>query len=215
MYSEFASSLLGRTVRKPMGFDPEPVAAMLKMGRDFGKVYVLGAGYGMGAARNYVYIRQTPSLAKKVESGEIDLAFCKQGINLYRRMYPMIPKFWADVEKAFKVVAKYSGEIRTVGPLIFYSKGSMVFLRLPSGRELRYPHCSVQRGDSSIRWKYGKLWGGSITENIVQSMCRDLLGFWILEAEKAGLPIIIHVHDDVTTMVPKEEEEGRDRKSVV
>ena len=208
VYSEFASRLLGRPVRKPKSYDPEPVAEVLKTGRDFGKVYVLGAGYGMGAARNYVYMRQTPSLAGKIESGEIDQAFCKKGINFYRRIYPMIPKFWADVEKAFKVVAKYPDQTRTVGPLVFYAKGSMVFLRLPSGRELRYPYCSVKRGDSSIRWKYGKLWGGSITENIVQSMCRDLLGFWILEAEKAGLPILIHVHDDVTTMVPKEDEEG-------
>ncbi|KKK68194.1 hypothetical protein LCGC14_2946520, partial [marine sediment metagenome] len=115
--------------------------------------------------------------------------------------------FWGDVEKAFKVVAKYSDQVRTVGPLVFHAKGTVTLLRLPSGRELRYPYCNVRRTDNSIRWKYGHLWGGSITENIVQSMCRDLLGFWILECEKVGLPIIQHVHDDMTTMVPKEKQE--------
>ncbi len=206
-YSEFASILLGRPVRKPKKYDPEPVAKVLKLGRDYGKAYVLGAGYGMGAKRMLVEMRKIPAFAEKIERGEITLATCKRDIKFYRQKYPMIPKFWGDVEKAFKVVAKYNGQVRTVGPLVFYSKGAIVYLRLPSGRELRYQHCRVQRGDNSIRWKYGKLWGGSITENIVQSMCRDLLGFWILECEKAGLPVIIHVHDDLTTMVPKEKQE--------
>ncbi len=204
VYSEFASGLLGRIVRKPKSYDPEPVAKILKMGRDYGKAYILGSGYGMGAKRMLAEMRKIPAFAEKIESGEITLATCKRDIKFYRQKYPMIPKFWGDVEKAFKVVTKYSDQVRTVGPLVFYSKSGIVFLRLPSGRELRYQQCRIQRGDSSIRWKYGKLWGGSITENIVQSMCRDLLGFWILECEKNGLPIIHHLHDELTTMVPKE-----------
>ncbi len=208
VYSEFASMLLGRPVRKPEKYDPKPVAKILKIGRDYGKAYILGSGYGMGAKRMLVEMRKIPAFAEKIKKGEIDISTCKRDIKFYRQTYSMIPKFWDNVEKAFKVVTKYSDQIRTVGPLVFHSHNSMVFLRLPSGRELRYPHCTIRRGDSSIRWKYGHLWGGSITENIVQSMCRDLLGFWILECEKAGLPIVIHVHDDMTTMVPKEDEEG-------
>lgn len=207
VYSDFASELLGRPVRKPKLYDPGPVAAFLKLGRDYGKAYVLGCGYGMGAKRMLAEMRKLPAFAEKIERGEITLATCKRDIKFYRQKYPMIPKFWGDVEKAFKVVTKYPGEVREVGPLVFRSDGSTVYLRLPSGRELRYQHCRVQRGDSSIRWKWGTLWGGSITENIVQSMCRDLLGFWILECEKHGLPIVIHVHDDVTTMVSKEHQE--------
>ena len=205
-YSEFASILLGRPVRKPEKYDPKPVAKILKLGRDYGKAYVLGSGYGMGAARMLVEMRKIPAFAEKIRAGEITLSTCKKDINFYRQTYPMIPKFWSAVEKAFRVVTKYPNEVRTVGPLVFYSKGSMVFLRLPSGREMRYPHCTIRRADGSIKWKYGHLWGGSITENIVQSMCRDLLGYWILECEKVGLPIVIHVHDDVTTMVLEEKQ---------
>jgi len=208
VYSEFASMLLGRLIRKPKSYDPKPVAKILKAGRNYGKAYILGSGYGMGAVRMLVEMRKTPAFAEKIEQGKIDISTCKRDIGFYRQTYSMIPKFWSNVEKAFRVVTKYSDQVRTVGPLVFYSKNSMVFLRLPSGRELRYPHCAIRRGDNTIRWKYGHLWGGSITENIVQSMCRDLLGFWILECEKAGLPIVIHVHDDITTMVPKEDEEG-------
>ncbi|KKK49575.1 hypothetical protein LCGC14_3133680, partial [marine sediment metagenome] len=42
VYSEFASMLLGRPVRKPKDYDPEPVAKILKVGRDYGKAYILG-----------------------------------------------------------------------------------------------------------------------------------------------------------------------------
>ena len=203
VYSEFASMLLGRPVRKPETYDPGPVAKILGADRNYGKAYVLGSIYGMGPARTLVEMRKIPALAEKIKRGEIDINTCKRGTKFFRQTYSMIPKFWGDVEKAFKVVTKYSDQVRTVGSLVFYSKSSMVFLRLPSGRELRYPHCTIRRADSSIRWKYGHLWGGSITENIVQSMCRDLLGFWILECEKAGLPVVIHVHDDLTTMVPR------------
>jgi DNA polymerase len=49
------------------------------------------------------------------------------------------------------------------------------------------------------------LWGGSITENIDQSIARDLLGFWILETEKAGIPITLHIHDDTRTILPKDQ----------
>ena len=207
VYSEFASTLLGRPVRKPKDYDPEPVAKMLKLGRDYGKAYILGSGYGMGAARMLVEMRKIPAFAEKIERGEITLSTCKQDIRFYRNKYPMIPKFWGDVEKAFKVVAKYSDQVRTVGPLVFHAKGTVTLLRLPSGRELRYPYCSVGRSDNSISWRYGRLWGGSITENIVQSMCRDLLGYWILECEKAEMRVVIHVHDDLTVMVPKADAE--------
>ncbi len=207
VYSEFASRLLGRPVRKPEPYDPKPVAKILKIGRDYGKAYILGSGYGMGPARMLVEMRKIPAFAEKIKSGEITLATCKRDIKFYRQSYPMIPKFWDAVEKAFRVVTKYPNEVRTVGPLVFYSKGSMVFLRLPSGRELRYAHCSLRRSDNSLKWKYGHLWGGSITENIVQSMCRDLLGYWILECEKAEMRVVIHVHDDLSTIVAKEDAE--------
>jgi DNA polymerase len=209
VYSEFATMLLGKFVRKAEKWDPEPVAKVLTVGRNYGKAHILGSGYGMGAKRMLAEMRKNPAFAEKFARGEIDIGTCKKDIRFYRQTFPMIPAFWGKVEAAFKTVTKFSDQVRTVGPLVFFAKGPVVHLRLPSGRELRYPRCKVLRKDNSIKWKYGKLWGGSITENIVQSMCRDLLGFWILECEKAGLPVILHVHDDLTTMVPEAEVEEK------
>ena len=39
-------------------------------------------------------------------------------------------------------------------------------------------------------------------ENIDQAISRDLLGFWILRCEEKGLPVVLHVHDDIKTLSP-------------
>lgn len=45
------------------------------------------------------------------------------------------------------------------------------------------------------------LYGGLATENIVQAIARDLLAHGIVKAERAGYPVIAHVHDEIVTEV--------------
>ncbi|GAG94430.1 unnamed protein product, partial [marine sediment metagenome] len=94
--------------------------------------------------------------------------------------------------------------------LLFWNQNGTVHLQLPSGRTLTYRHCRVksQGGYSKIKWQWGTLWGGSITENIIQSIARDLLGYWILEYEKNNLPVVLTAHDEIISLVPKTEAEG-------
>ena len=47
------------------------------------------------------------------------------------------------------------------------------------------------------------LHGGLLTENVVQAIARDLLVRVILECEKAGIPIVLHIHDEVIACVPE------------
>jgi DNA polymerase len=42
---------------------------------------------------------------------------------------------------------------------------------------------------------------GGLTENIVQSIAGDLLWHGITEADKAGLPVVLHVHDEIAAEV--------------
>ena len=66
--------------------------------------------------------------------------------------------------------------------------------------ELTYRHARID-SKGTICWHWGKLWGGSITENIIQAIARDLLGYWILEFEKNHFQVVHHSHDEIITLV--------------
>ncbi|KKN77465.1 hypothetical protein LCGC14_0360240 [marine sediment metagenome] len=182
-----------------------------------GNMIVSNCGYGMGTNKFYENCVTNSDLRPLFDSGEYDWDFIDQLIKTYRTTYKQIPEFWSAVEKAFKFVIKYPHEQTQVSRKydeggnaigfrlkIFNRKGT-VHLQLPSGRELTYRHCSLKqttRG-SQIRWHYGHLWGGSITENIVQACARDLLAYWILEIDAIKLPIVLHSHDEIVCMLQK------------
>src|SRR5262249_33296521 len=44
-------------------------------------------------------------------------------------------------------------------------------------------------------------YGAKLVENIVQAVCRDLLVAGMLECERQGLPVVLHVHDEVVVEV--------------
>ena len=47
------------------------------------------------------------------------------------------------------------------------------------------------------KWNAIRTYGGKLTENIVQSIARDILGIVILRAHRAGLNIVFHIHDEI------------------
>lgn len=86
--------------------------------------------------------------------------------------------------------------------LEFYHQDGATFITLPSGRFLRYPNATVDRkGQAKYRW--GHLWGGSITENIVQACARDVLGELLLQLEQVGFNLILHIHDEAVCLLKK------------
>jgi len=196
VYSTFATELFGCQVRKPRSTDPKPLATALKIKRGFGKDTILGAGYGMGADKFYRNCMANAALRPLFDSGEYDLAFIKKLIGTYRTTYSKIPKYWNQVERAFRLCIQYPHLEPEVGCTRFYCRGQTVHIRLPSGRVLYYRHARVDK-KKTIKYQWGPLWGGSITENIDQSIARDLLGYWWLQAIKENLPVFIHIHDDL------------------
>ena len=47
------------------------------------------------------------------------------------------------------------------------------------------------------RWGWVDTYGGKISENIIQAIARDILALGMRRADKAGFPIVGHVHDEV------------------
>lgn len=174
--------------------------------RGFGKDAILGCGYGMGPAKFHKRCLSNDTLRPHFDSGEYTEATTKNIVDTYRNKYCMIPKFWGKIERGWRLATKYK-KLQEVGPLKFWHAGGTTFMRLPSDRVIRYRNARVTH-DDELMWKWGTLWGGSLTENAVQSTCRDPLRDWILKIEsELGLPVVHHVYDEVVVMVGEDRAE--------
>lgn len=174
--------------------------------RPKGKIAVLALGYGGGvnALENMGGSRM--GLTEKEE---------KDIVLRWRDANPNIVRFWATVETA-AIRAIKTGESTTINRGIEVSyRWGMLLITLSSGRTICYPRASIGiehndgwRGDHEIieyeglnqltkKWGKIRTYGGKLTENIVQATARDILGTVIIRAEKNGLPIVFHVHDEI------------------
>jgi len=147
------------------------------------KALVLGCGYGAGAAK-FSQIFDMP-----IEEAE-------ESVKLYRSRLKKIPRYWREL----------SDDVQTA-----YDLGVPYQLNLPSGRVLDYGKIkgasATVNGRQTIQHtaimnRNGKrlpmkLWGGILAENASQAMARDIMCHMMLEIEKAGIRIILHVHDEV------------------
>ena len=52
------------------------------------------------------------------------------------------------------------------------------------------------------QWGFQYTYGGKLTENIVQALCRDILAWSMPGVEAAGYEIVLSVHDELITEVP-------------
>lgn len=208
-YSDLATAIFQCKVWKWKDGDTEEYPGQkgkVKIYRGFGKDAILGCGYGMGWLKFYTKCLENDALRPLFDSGEYTVDFIKGLIKTYRTKYSRIPKFWGDVEKAWRKATKFKMEVKH-GRLLFDHprSGNTTFITLPSGRRLRYRHAKVTRNDE-LKYHHGTLWGGSITENIVQATCRDFLAEWILEIEeKTGKRVVHHVYDEIITVAGRSE----------
>lgn len=165
--------------------------------RQKGKIAELALGYGgsVGALKSM---------------GAVDMGISEEElqplVTAWRNSNPHITKLWWDVDDAVKKVVKEKtyAEVRCIK--IFYKSG-MLFITLPSGRNLAYvkPAISENRfGGESVtyegvgaakKWERIESYGPKFVENIVQAIARDIL----LYAMKTLRHYFIaaHVHDEI------------------
>lgn len=208
IYCGFAARVLGVPIRKAVKpghpkFMSQTMEDYFTWARDsIGKVGILGCGYGMGTDKIFTYAK-----------GAISIDMADKIKIEYRSANQKIVQFWGDIERAFRYTYQYGKPCELRGLRFESLPDCPVVMVLPSGREVHYPH--VEMGDG----KYGKTlmlfnelnktwestWGGSLTENAVQAIARDVLGEAILAIEKRGKHVPFHCHDEVMCIVPDDQ----------
>lgn len=184
---------------------------MISHGSDLrakGKVATLALGY-QGAAGALIAMG---ALREGLDEAELPAI-----VRAWRSANPNIVKLWREVENAAKHVIKnktsYVLRKRYCSLKFLYDRGYL-FIELPSGRRLAYYGASLDKGKLSY---YGidqtkKIWvktdtyGGSLVENITQAIARDCLcdAMYRIYYDE-GLPILMHIHDEVVSEAPDKE----------
>ncbi|MFA5660654.1 MAG: DNA polymerase [Bacilli bacterium] len=175
--------------------------------RDKGKIAELALGYGGAAGA----LKQMGAL--EMGLNEFDLT---QLTFTWRQTNKNITKMWWDVDKAAKEVVRFGkNTVRKTHGVTLTNRGGMLFIKLPSGRELAYAKPRVALGkygtdnifyygtDSQTKkWDLIESYGPKLVENIVQGIARDLLCHAISLLSDRG--IVMHVHDEIVLECPME-----------
>lgn len=185
--------------------------------RFVGKQTILGCGYGMGWRK---FEDQCIKFGKPV--GE-DTAM--RAVEAYRTEYPEIPQLWRDMERAAVEAVEHPGRVTSIpnGLVAFRVAHGYLQMRLPSGRRLFYKDPKVIRKKKFDRmqpvltfmgvhpktkqWVREETWGGTLTENAVQAIARDVLFAAMRELDRRDVAIVLSVHDQVIAEVLKEDAE--------
>ena len=126
-------------------------------------------------------------------------------VSSWRAANPRIVQFWWAVDKAVKDAIKGKTLTRTHG-LLFEYRGAMLYITLPSGRQLSYvkPRLGENRFggesvtymgiDATKHWSRIESYGPKFVENIVQAISRDILCFAMQQL--SNYRVVAHVHDE-------------------
>ena len=165
--------------------------------RQKGKIAELALGYG-------------GSVGALVSMGAIEMGLTEEElpelVTAWRQANPNIVRFWWDVDTAVKKAIKEKRPQHTHG-ISFICRSGMLFISLPSGRELAYvkPRIGENKfGGESVtyegvggtkKWERLESYGPKFVENIVQATSRDILMYAMKTLRCCS--IVAHVHDEL------------------
>ena len=190
--------------------------AVTKAQRQLSKPAVLGCGYGQGGGveREMQNGQKTKTgLWRYAESMGVTISQeeAHRMVRVFRDAYVEVVEYWGFMEAAFFAAYK-TRKRQQVGLVYFDAQPECVRIELPSGRCIHYlnPHAHRDpRGGYNLSfdglrrggWGRQSVWGGVLTENVVQAVARDVLAEGMLRAEALGMPIVMHVHDELVAEV--------------
>ena len=169
--------------------------------RFVGKQATLGCGFGMGPAK----FRAT---CEKYRYYDLPHGLEEKAVKAFRDSHREVVKLWYASERAAKQAILNKGTAYKAGKLSFFcldvAKTPFLFLKLPSGRKLAYPHPQIngdrlsfwgQRQDS-VHWGRNETYGGKLVENATQAVAADGMSCGAQNVEAAGYEIATLIHDE-------------------
>jgi DNA polymerase len=197
VYRIMASAIYGRAADE-----------ITKDERFVGKTTILGAGYGMGAAKFQLQLKNFGVV--------ITLEEAKRIIDTYRATYPNIVRLWAKAGDMLKAMLRNAQT--TLGRDEILEVDGANGVKLPNGLYLKYPNLRVREDEKTGKvevvydTKKGKavipnrIYGGKVIENVCQALARIIIGEQMLRIAKK-YRVVMTVHDAIAVVAPEAEAE--------
>lgn len=174
-----------------------------KSQRFVGKTTILGAGYGMGALKFQVQLKNM--------GVDVGLNEAKRIIDIYRRTNDAIVKLWRQAQVMLTNLSR--GEVAPlgkVGVVQVMPKDSAI--KLPSGLLMRYDDLQFEQNEKGVQFHYRtrrgrtKIYGGKVIENVCQAIARCIIAEQMLQIAKK-YKVVLTVHDAIAVCVRDAEAE--------
>lgn len=165
--------------------------------RQKGKIAELALGYG-------------GSVGALKAMGAIEMGLTEEElsplVDAWRQSNPRIVEFWWAVDRAVMEAVRYKHTTTDYG-LTFSCRSGMLFITLPSGRNLAYVkpkvgtnkfggECITYEGvGATKKWERLDSYGPKFVENIVQATARDILCYAMRTLRCCS--IVMHIHDEL------------------
>lgn len=137
----------------------------------------------------------------------------------WRAGRPGATQLWKGLEDAATCAVGNRGKVFKYRSIQYKADGRFLYCRLPSGSMIHYPSPYLREQETpwgekkwtvgyhstesqSGKWMRFHAYGGLLTENVVQSLCRDLMGAAMLRVEATGkYKVVLTVHDELVAEV--------------
>src|SRR5579863_5760380 len=154
---------------------------------------------------------------------ELDHDLAHESIARFREKYWEVTDAWKEIEARALEAVRNPGPPVAYNDFVFECFGTKLLrLMLPSGRGLHYIRPKIEmdekfnkpgityEGRLQSKKAIGriKIYGGKFVENMCQAFSRDLLLHGQFEADKLGLPIVGHTHDENIVEIDKDSKLG-------
>lgn len=182
VYKKMASAIYGK-----------PEFEITKDERFVGKTTILGAGYGMGAAKFQAQL--------KTMGVDVDLDEARRIIDIYRRTNDRVSALWRQAQNTLVNMSR--GDPAPMGRAgVLEVVPSETAIRLPSGLLLRYDDLRFTETEKGIEFHYQtrkgrtRIYGGKVIENVCQAIARCIIAEQMLRIGKR-YKVVLTVHDAI------------------